>query len=71
MTDVVGWGSKAGGQNRSNDDLMMGGRNFARGVFGDDTFLSPPLGATDWPGWFWTKRCHTSFSLVLYGACGL
>ena len=43
MTDVVGWGSKAGGQNRSNDDLMMGGRNFARGVFGDDTFLSPPL----------------------------
>ena len=22
---------------------MMGGRNFARGIFGDDTFLSPPL----------------------------
>ena len=33
----------AGGQNRSNDDLMMGGCNFARGLFGDDTFLSPPL----------------------------
>ena len=40
----------------------MGGRNFALEAYLEMIHFSlPPLGARDWPGWFWTKRCHTSF----------
>ena len=63
------WGpSEAGGQNRSNDDLMMGGRNFALEAYLEMIHfsLSPPWSSR--LAWVVLDKTMSHFILsVLYG----